>query len=117
MTELTTTGATALATSWELALRAERKSPQTIKLYSDGLQRYLAWCSERDDDPMSRTSLNLWVAGLLDAGAAPVTARVRQLTVRRFASIIVETRRSSGSCSRPLSEPARSSHLRPATSI
>jgi hypothetical protein len=69
-TELTTTRATALATSWELALRADRKSLQTIKLYSDGDQRYLAWCSERDDEPMSRTSLNLWVAGLLDAGAA-----------------------------------------------
>jgi hypothetical protein len=34
---------------------------------------------------MSRASLNLWVAGLLDAGAAPATARVRQLAVRRFA--------------------------------
>jgi|GEM_PF-591402 len=89
MTELSATGATALATSWELALRAERKSPQTIKLYSDGVQRHLAWCSERDDDPMSRTSLNLWVAGLLDAGAAPAAARVRQLAVRRFASWLI----------------------------
>jgi site-specific recombinase XerD len=89
MTELSATGATALATSWELALRAERKSPQTIRLYSDGVQRYLAWCSERDDDPMSRTSLNLWVAGLLDAGVAPATARVRQPAVRRFASWLI----------------------------
>jgi len=35
---------------------------------------------------MSRTALNQWIAGLLDAGAAPGTARIRQLAVRRFAS-------------------------------
>jgi len=35
---------------------------------------------------MSRAALNSWIAGLLDAGAAPGTARVRQLAVRRFAS-------------------------------
>jgi integrase len=35
---------------------------------------------------MSRAALNSWIAGLLDAGAAPGTARIRQLAVRRFAS-------------------------------
>jgi integrase len=35
---------------------------------------------------MSRAALNQWIAGLLDAGAAPGTARIRQLAVRRFAS-------------------------------
>lgn len=35
---------------------------------------------------MSRAALNQWIAGLLDAGVAPGTARIRQLAVRRFAS-------------------------------
>lgn len=35
---------------------------------------------------MSRASLNSWIAGLLDAGFSPGTARIRQLAVRRFAS-------------------------------
>lgn len=35
---------------------------------------------------MSRAALNSWIAGLLDAGATPGTARIRQLAVRRFAS-------------------------------
>lgn len=35
---------------------------------------------------MSRAALNAWIVGLLDAGAAPGTARIRQLAVRRFAS-------------------------------
>ncbi len=84
MTQAMITHATELTASWELALRAERKSPATIKVYRDGVQRYLTWCTERGAEPMDRTSLNLWIAGLLDAGAAPGTARMRQLAVRRF---------------------------------
>ena len=42
---------------------------------------------------MDRTSLNQWVAGLLDQGAAAGTARMRQLAVRRFTAwLIVEGR-------------------------
>lgn len=72
--------------AWQLALRAENKSPGTVAVYADGATRYLRWCSEHDRLPMSRASLNQWVAGLLDAGAAPGTARIRQQAVRRFAS-------------------------------
>jgi hypothetical protein len=35
-----------LLDSWELALRAERKSPQTVKSYTDGIRRFLRWCEE-----------------------------------------------------------------------
>ena len=96
MTEPTTADLTvgrliALIASWELVLRAERKSPQTITTYLDGLHRYLTWCTARDAEPMNRSSLNRFVAGLLDAGLAAGTARVRQLAVRRFTAwLIVE---------------------------
>ena len=30
--------------SWELHLRADRKSPQTVKAYGDCVRAYLAWC-------------------------------------------------------------------------
>ena len=33
--------------SWELHLRAERKSPQTVKSYGDGVRAYLTWCQAR----------------------------------------------------------------------
>ena len=39
-----------LLPSWELSLRAERKSPQTIKTYTDGVHRNLAWCAENNLD-------------------------------------------------------------------
>lgn len=87
---LSTGDAELLAESWQLALRAERKSPQTLKTYSDGVRFYLAWCAERDAEPLTRVSLDLWVAGLLDGGAAAATARARQLAVRRFAAWLTE---------------------------
>lgn len=55
-------------------------------VYADGAIRYLRWCADRDHLPMSRAALNSWIAGLLDAGASPGTARIRQLAVRRFAA-------------------------------
>jgi integrase/recombinase XerD len=79
-----------LGTSWQLALRAQRKSPQTLKSYGDGLRLYLAWCAKNDAEPLRRSSLNLWTANLLDEGAAAATARARQLAVRRFASWLAE---------------------------
>jgi integrase len=89
MTHLTVmTAAHALdhITDWQTAFRAENKAPGTVALYGDGATRYLRWCTERDHLPMSRAALNSWIAGLLDAGAAPGTARIRQLAVRRLAA-------------------------------
>lgn len=79
-----------LATSWQLALRAERKSPQTLKTYGDGVRFYLAWCAEHDVAPLQRSSLNTWTAHLLDTGAAASTARARQLAVRRFSAWLTD---------------------------
>jgi site-specific recombinase XerD len=79
-----------LAESWQLALRAERKSPQTLKSYGDGVRAYLAWCDAKTVEPMTRAGLNLWVAELLEAGAAASTARARQLAVRRFATWLTD---------------------------
>jgi site-specific recombinase XerD len=73
-----------------LALRAERKSPQTLKAYGDGVRFYLAWCAVQGIEPLVRSSLSRWTASLLDGGSAPSTARGRQLSVRRFAAWLAE---------------------------
>jgi site-specific recombinase XerD len=82
----------ALSSSWALSLRADRKSPQTVKAYTDGVRFYLTWCSALDDhvDPLDRASLREWVAALLDGGAQPSTARSRQLAVRRFTAWLTD---------------------------
>jgi site-specific recombinase XerD len=77
----------ALAPSWELSLRSERKSAQTLKSYGDGLRAFIAWCQDSGHTPaLDRTLVKAWVADLLDAGTAPATARARQLAVRRFSA-------------------------------
>jgi integrase/recombinase XerD len=80
-----------LLPSWELALRAERKSPQTVKSYGDGVRQFLAFCA-RDGRPaaLDRATVNAFVSSLLDGGAAGATARSRQLAVRRFSAWLLE---------------------------
>jgi site-specific recombinase XerC len=81
----------ALLPSWELHLRAERKSPQTVKSYGDGVRRFLDWTAQvARRAALDRTSVHAFVAALLDAGAEPSTARARQLTLRRFSAWLVE---------------------------
>jgi integrase/recombinase XerD len=76
-----------LLDSWTLHLRAERKSPQTIKTYSDGVRRFLTWSEETDIPPeLDRPTVNAFIAALLDDGAEPATARSRQLALRRLSA-------------------------------
>ena len=79
-----------LAQSWMLSLRAERKSPQTLKNYGDGVRFYLHWCQQGSRDPLARDSLRAWVAELVETGMAPATIRARQLPVRRFAAWLAD---------------------------
>jgi integrase/recombinase XerD len=79
-----------LLPSWQLSLRADRKSETTLKTYSDGVRFYLAWCAEQQAAPLERGSIRGWVAALLDKGNQPATARARQLAVRRFTAWLAE---------------------------
>jgi integrase/recombinase XerD len=80
-----------LAESWELALRAERKSPQTVKSYGDGVRQFLRWCATEDRSPiLDRPSVNGFTAHLLEGGSEPATARARQLALRRFSSWLLD---------------------------
>jgi site-specific recombinase XerC len=89
LTDLTADQAAALVPHWQLALRAEHRSPATIKVCTQGVQTYLTWCTLSGAAPMSRTTMNTWIAQMLDAGAAPGTARARQLAVRRFTAWLI----------------------------
>lgn len=75
-----------LSQSWLLNLRAERKSPQTLKSYGNGTRYFLDWCEETDAEPLLRASLTAWTAHLLDTGSAASTATARHLAVRRFSA-------------------------------
>lgn len=80
-----------LLDSWALHLRAERKSAQTVKTYTDGVKRFVAWCQRTEREPeLTRNIVNAFVADLLDEGAEAATARSRQLSMRRFTAWLTE---------------------------
>ncbi|WP_076180969.1 tyrosine-type recombinase/integrase [Mycolicibacterium fortuitum] len=82
---------TLLLPSWELALRSERKSAATVKVYGDGVRAFLRWCDEHEHTPaLDRDLIKAFVADLLAAGAEPATARSRQLAMRRFSAWLEE---------------------------
>lgn len=82
-----------LVSLWELALRAERKSPPTIKSYSEGVRQYLRWCTQNDRPRvLDRHQLAGFIDSRLVAGLRPATARARQLGVRRCSSGLADER-------------------------
>ena len=77
--------------SWELHLRAERKSAQTVKSYGDGVRAYLSWLdAEGHPARIDRDAVRLFIVALLDRGAKPSTAVSRQLAVRRFSAWLTD---------------------------
>jgi integrase/recombinase XerD len=74
-----------LAESWLVHLRAERKSPATLRIYRAGVRAYLAWCADSGQPAiLDRNLVAAFTADLLDQGAEPATAQARHLAVRRF---------------------------------
>jgi integrase/recombinase XerD len=79
-----------LLPSWQLAMRAERKSAGTIKTYSDGVTAFLRWCDATGTVPeLTKPTVQTFVIALLDGGAEAATASARQLALRRFANWLV----------------------------
>lgn len=76
-----------LLESWQLHLRAERKSRETLRAYTTGVEQFLAFCDDEGIPAiLNRRTVNSFIAELLDTGAEPSTARSRQLAVRRFSA-------------------------------
>ena len=74
-----------LVESWMLALKAEHRADNTLKLYRTGVEQYIDWCTAQGLPPMlERNQVRAWIAGLLDAGAEPATAAARQSAVKRL---------------------------------
>ena len=80
-----------LMPSWKRALRAERKSPATIKSYAEGVHAFLKWC-ETTGTPavLTKPAAQDFVADLLDNGAAAKTASARLLGLRRFSAWLAD---------------------------
>jgi site-specific recombinase XerD len=81
----------ALLPSWQLALRAERKSPATLATYSEGVRGFLRWCANTGTTPqLTKATVQAFTAGLLESGAEAATARTRHMALRRFAAWLAD---------------------------
>ena len=80
-----------LVDSWELALRAERKSAETLRSYLAGVRLYFEWCAREGlPDEIAKRAVQAWIAEMLDQGAEAATGQARLLAVRRFAAWLAE---------------------------
>jgi integrase/recombinase XerD len=80
-----------LVGSWEIQLKADRKSPSTLKSYLTGVADFLAWC-ERTGRPaaLDRALVNEWTAELFERGLEATTVAARQLAVKRFSAWLAD---------------------------
>lgn len=76
-----------LLTSWDITMRAERKSPRTIKIYLTQARRYIAWCASMNVAPrFDRRGVRTFLAAGADAGLAGNTLRTRYRGLRQLAN-------------------------------
>lgn len=81
----------ALLASWELSLRADRKSPQTVKTYGDGVRAYIGYCLDYGKPVrIERRTLQEFKDHLLSIGSSPATVTSRHLALRRFSAWLAE---------------------------
>jgi len=81
----------ALLPSWQLSMRAERKSPATVTSYTEGVLAFLRWSAAANVTPeITKSTVQAFTADLLDAGAQAATARTRHMALRRFAAWLAE---------------------------
>lgn len=80
-----------LVDSWEIHLRAERKSPATLRSYLGGVKRYLEWC-ENNEMPLElgRRSVQMFIIGRLEAGKEAGTARTELRNIRLFSAWLLD---------------------------
>lgn len=81
----------ALLESWRLYLRGQRKSPQTVRTYTIGVELFLAWCERTGNAAvLDRRTVSAFTADLLEQGREATTARLRQMSVRRFSAWLAD---------------------------
>lgn len=81
----------ALMASWELALRGQNKSHETLRKYLIGVRFFIRWCADNGHVPaVDGRLVSAWISDLLTAGAEPATAQARLLAVKRFSAWLTE---------------------------
>lgn len=76
--------------SWELSLKAERKSPETIKSYGNSIKAFLRWCEETGTpEVLSKRNFQRFIADISETRQSS-TVVSRHLGCRRFTAWLAE---------------------------
>lgn len=79
-----------LLPSWIRSLRAERKSPHTIKAYRKGIVAFTEWCESTGTTPeLTKAAVETFITARLDQGHAAKTVGNQLLALRQFANWLV----------------------------
>lgn len=79
-----------LLESWTLALKAERKSRETLKSYRAGVKAFLRWCEESGTTPeLTKRNFQAFIAYLAEIRESATVVN-RHLACRRFSAWLAE---------------------------
>lgn len=83
-----------LLQSWQLSLRAERKSAQTLKTYTYGAKAFIAWMREQPEPipvaDVQRAHIAEWVTWLQDKELLPNTVNNRYRALQQWFNFLLE---------------------------
>jgi integrase len=80
-----------LGESWARSLRAERKSPNTVRVYTESLHRFITWCEGNEREvTLNRETVRDFIIAISDGGASPATCSVRHRALHRFGTWLAE---------------------------
>lgn len=92
--------------SWEIALRAERKSPRTIRVYRTQVEAFRAWCAELGAPArFDRRTIQTFLASEADRGMQPNTLVTRYKGLRAFGNFLADERETEGNVMHDLRQP------------
>lgn len=78
--------------SWALTLKAERKSAETVKSYTNGVKAFLRWCEATGTPPvLSKRNFQRFIADIAEIRESS-TVLARHLACRRFTAWMAEER-------------------------
>src|SRR5690349_1319790 len=74
-----------LVSSFEIELKAARRSQSTQRIYLSSIRLYTQWCDDNGlPRQIDRAQVARWMAELLDNGAMPTTVAARLAGVRQL---------------------------------
>ena len=96
----------AILGSWEIALRAERKSPRTIRVYRTQVKAFTDWCASLGALPrFDRRTVQTFLAAESERGLEANTVLTRYKGLRAFGNFLADERETDGNVMASLRQP------------